>query len=36
MPQVGFEQTIPVFQWEKTVHALIRYADRCDRKVFYY
>jgi hypothetical protein len=22
MPQVGFEPTIPVFEWEKTVHDL--------------
>jgi hypothetical protein len=22
MPQVGFEPTIPVFEWAKTVHAL--------------
>jgi hypothetical protein len=22
MPQVGFEPTIPVFQWAKTVHVL--------------
>jgi hypothetical protein len=24
MPQVGFEPTIPVFEWAKTVHALDR------------
>jgi hypothetical protein len=26
MPQVGFEPTIPVFEWVKTVHALDRAA----------
>jgi hypothetical protein len=26
MPQVGFEPTIPVFEWVKTVHALDRSA----------
>jgi hypothetical protein len=24
MPRVGFEPTIPVFEWAKTVHALDR------------
>jgi hypothetical protein len=24
MPRVGFEPTIPVFEWEKTVYALDR------------
>jgi hypothetical protein len=26
MPQMGFEPTIPVFEWAKTVHALDRAA----------
>jgi hypothetical protein len=26
MPQVGFEPTIPVFEWAKTVHVLDRAA----------
>jgi hypothetical protein len=26
MPRVGFENTIPVFEWAKTVHALDRAA----------
>jgi hypothetical protein len=26
MPQVGFETTIPDFEWKKTVHALDREA----------
>jgi hypothetical protein len=27
MPRVGFERTIPVFEWAKTVHALDRAAN---------
>jgi hypothetical protein len=32
MPRVGFELTIPVFEWAKTVHAL----DRADTVITYY
>jgi hypothetical protein len=31
MPQVGFEPTIAVFEWAKTVYALDRVAGHCDR-----
>jgi hypothetical protein len=31
MPQVGFEPTIPVFEREKTVHALDRAASVIGR-----
>jgi hypothetical protein len=30
MPWVGFEPTIPVFEWAKTVHALDRVATVID------
>jgi hypothetical protein len=32
MPRVGFETTIPVFEWAKTVHALDRAATVTVRK----
>jgi hypothetical protein len=32
MPQVGFETTIPVFEWAKTVHALDRAATAIGTK----
>jgi hypothetical protein len=31
MPRVGFESTIPVFEWGKTVHALDRAANVIGR-----
>jgi hypothetical protein len=31
IPRVGFEPMIPVLERAKTVHALDRAADRCDR-----
>jgi hypothetical protein len=34
MPQVGFEPTIPVFEWAKTVHALDRAATVIGCTVF--
>jgi hypothetical protein len=35
MPQVGFEPTIPVFEREKTVHALDRAASVIGKKQDY-
>jgi hypothetical protein len=32
MPCVGFEPTIPVFEWAETVHALVRARGHCDRE----
>jgi hypothetical protein len=33
MPQVGFEPTIPVFEWGKTVHASDRAATVIDKNI---
>jgi hypothetical protein len=34
MPQVGFESTIPVYEWAKTVHALDRVATVIGNEVY--
>jgi hypothetical protein len=34
MPHVGFEPTIPVFEWAKTVHALDRAATVIGKRVY--
>jgi hypothetical protein len=34
MPRVGFEPTIPVFEWAKTVHALDLVATVIGRILF--
>jgi hypothetical protein len=34
MPRMGFEPTIPVFEWEKAIHALVSAATMIGLVLF--